>query len=177
MQKKIIQKNFSKSLRVNSEIIAQKVRVINEKGDMLGVLELQNALELSQNVSLDLVEVSPNVNPPVCKIANYGKMKYEMQKKASDSRKKQKVVETKEVKLSLNIGKGDYDVKLRHVAKFIAKGDKVKVSIRMKGREMTHLDLADKMMEDVAADIEEYGKFETKPKMEGRQMIGIVVQK
>ncbi len=177
MQKKIVQKSFGKSFRVNNIITSQKVRVIDESGNMLGVMDLQAALELSNKAGLDLVEVSPNVNPPVCKITNFGKMKYEMQKKASDSKKKQKVVETKEVKLSLNIGDGDYDVKLRQVARFIEKGDKVKISMRMKGREMTHLDLATKMMERVAKDIEGFAKFEIMPKMEGRQMVGIVIKK
>lgn len=172
-----MQKSSGKYLRINKNITSTQVRVIDEKGSMVGVVDIEKALELSKNAGLDLVEVSPNVEPPVCKITNYGKMKYEMQKKASDSKKKQKIIDTKEIKLSLNIGKGDYDVKMRKVEKFITKGDKVKVSIRMKGREMAHLDLARKMMEDVAADIEEYGKFEVFPKMEGRQMVGIVVKK
>jgi translation initiation factor IF-3 len=172
-----VQKNFGKAFRINGAINVDKVRVIDENGSMLGVIDLQQALELSRKASLDLVEVSPNVKPPVCKIANFGKMKYEMQKKASDSRKKQKIVETKEVKLSMNIGRGDYETKLKRVAKFIEKGDKVKVSIRMKGREMAHLDLADKMMKDVAEDIEQYAKFESGPRMEGRQMVGVVVTK
>ncbi len=172
-----MQKNLEKSFRVNSDITAAKVRVIAEDGSMIGVVELHKALDLAKKSGLDLVEVSPNVEPPVCKIANFGKMKYEIQKKASDSKKKQKVIDTKEIKLSLNIGKGDYDVKLKQVAKFIEKGDKVKISIKVKGREMAHLDLVEKMIVGVASDIAEFAKFESEPKMEGRQMIGIVVKK
>lgn len=172
-----MQKKIEKSLRVNKQITAPKVRVIDENGSMLGIVDLKQALELSLKAGLDLVEVSPHVSPPVCKIANFGKMKYEIQKKASGSKKKQKVVDTKEIKFSLNIGKGDYDVKLKRIAKFIEKGDKVKASIRLKGREITHIDLAEKMIKDIGVDIEEFAKFETNPKMEGRQMIAIIVAK
>lgn len=172
-----MQKNIEKSFKINNAITVPKVRVIDDKGEMIGVLTLREALDLAKQSGLDLVEVSPNVDPPVCKITNFGKMKYEIQKKASDAKKKQKIVDTKEVKLSLNIGKGDYDVKMKQVAKFIEKGDKVKVSLKLKGREMTHIDLAHKMFKDVAADIEPYGKFEFEPKLEGRQMVGIIVKK
>lgn len=172
-----MQKNTGKSFRINEEIRSQTVRVIDENSNMLGVIPIRKALDLANKAGLDLVEVSPQVNPPVCKIANFGKMKYETQKRANDARKKQKTVDVKEVKLSVNIGKGDYDVKMRQVEKFITKGDKVKVSLRLKGREMAHVDLAHKMMEDVAADIEEYAKFENRPRMEGRQMVGIIVTK
>ena len=172
-----MQKNLDKSFRINESIICTKVRLIDDKGEMIGVVTLQKALELSKQVGLDLVEVSPNVEPPVCKITNFGKMKYEIQKKASDAKKKQKIIDTKEVKLSLNIGKGDYDVKMKQIGKFIEKGDKVKVSLRLKGREMTHIDLAYKMMKDVSTDIELFGKFETEPRMEGRQMVGVIVKK
>ena len=172
-----MQNSFEKSFRVNNEIIAKKVRVIDENGVMIGVLDLGKALELSKKAGFDLVEVSPNVEPPVCKITNFGKMKYEMQKKATSSKKKQKIVETKEIKLSVNIGKGDYDVKMKQIAKFIEKGDKVKVSIKMKGREMAHLDLAESLMKNVAADIEQFAKFEAEPKMEGRQMVAIIIKK
>ena len=144
---------------------------------MVGVTEIGQALKMSIDAGLDLVEVSPNAEPPVCKIANFGKMKYEIQKKAADAKKKQKVVETKEVKLSINIGKGDYDVKMKQVLKFIEKGDKVKISIKMKGREMAHLDLADKMMVDVTNDISECAKFEVNPRMEGKQMVAVAVKK
>jgi translation initiation factor IF-3 len=172
-------KNFSKTtgknFRLNDKIQAKEVRLINEKGEMLGVTPIDKALKMADEAGLDLVEVSPNAAPPVCKIANFGKMKYEMQKKAAEAKKKQKIVETKEVKFSINIGKGDYDFKVKHVLKFIDNGDKVKVSIRLKGREMSHLELADKMMLDITEDVVETAKFESRPRMEGRQMVGILV--
>jgi translation initiation factor IF-3 len=167
----------NKGFKINNQIKAKEVRVINENGDMIGVLDLGNAIKQASDSGLDLVEVSPNVNPPVCKITNFGKMKYEMQKKAADAKKKQKIVETKEIKMSINIGKGDYNVKIKQVMKFIEKGDKVKVSIRMKGREMSHLDLAHKMMADVSDDISQVAKFEFVPKMEGRQMVAVLIKK
>ena len=169
-----MQQSFEKSLRVNEQIKAKEVRVIDENGKMLGVMPPQQAIKLAEEASLDLIEVSPNTEPPVCKIASFGKMKYEMQKKASDSKKKQKVVETKEVKLSINIGKGDYDVKIKQVIKFVNQGDKVKISIKMKGREMTHLELTEQMMANITADTQQYAKFESLPKMEGRQMVMVV---
>ncbi len=171
------QNNFGKSLRINNFIDSENVRVIDENGSMVGVITLQKALELAKQAGLDLVEVSPNVNPPVCKIADFGKMKYETQKKANDAKKKQKIVDTKEIKFSLNIGKGDYDVKMKQITKFITKGDKVKASLRLKGREMTHVGLAHEMMENISRDIEGFGKFESEPKMEGRQMVGVIVTK
>jgi translation initiation factor IF-3 len=167
----------NKSFRINDQIRAQEVRVIDEKGQMLGVMSNQAALSLAQEASLDLVEVSPNNNPPVCKIANFGKMRYEMQKKAADAKKKQKVVELKEVKLSINIGKGDFDTKIKHLAKFILNGDKVRVSIRMRGREITHMDLAKKMLEDVILLTQEYAKPESNPRLEGMQMVLNLVKK
>ena len=172
-----MQQSFEKSLRINEQIKAKEVRVIDETGKMLGVMPPQQAIRLAEESSLDLIEVSPNTEPPVCKIASFGKMKYELQKKASDSKKKQKIVETKEVKISINIGKGDYDVKMKQIIKFVNQGDKVKVSIKMKGREMTHLELAEQMMVNITTDTQEHAKFESFPKMEGRQMVAIMVKK
>ena len=163
--------------RINEEIKAQEIRVIDDEGEMLGVMSPKQAIEKAREINLDLVEVSPNANPPVCKIANFGKMKYELQKKAADAKKKQKLVEVKEVKMTINIGKGDYDVKIRHTKEFIEKGHKVKISIRMKGREITHRDIAVKMMENIMLDTEEFAKAESPPKMEGMQMITILVKK
>ncbi len=170
-------KTPGKNFKINDQIKAKEVRLINENGDMIGVTEISQAIRMAIEVGLDLVEVSPNAEPPVCKIANFGKMKYEMQKKAADAKKKQKVVETKEVKLSINIGKGDYDIKIKQTIKFIEKGDKVKVSIKLKGREMSHSELAEKMMINVTEDVSEIAKFESNPRMEGRQMVGILVKK
>ncbi len=173
-------KNFNKTpgknFKINDQIKVKEVRLINESGEMIGVTEISKALQMAFEAGLDLVEVSPNAEPPVCKIANFGKMKYEIQKKATEAKKKQKVVETKEIKLSINIGKGDYDIKVKHAIKFIEKGDKVKISIKLKGREMTHLELAEKMMINVAEDVALVSKFESRPRMEGRQMIGILVK-
>ncbi len=170
-------KSNIKGFRINNEIKVKEVRVIDENGQMLGVLSIDKALDLATNSGLDLVEVSPNNEPPVCKIANFGKMRYEMQKKAADAKKKQKVVETKEIKLSINIGKGDFQTKMKHIAKFIENGDKVKVSIRMRGREITHTDLAKNMMEDVIKNCEEFAKAEFEPRLEGMQMVLILIKK
>ncbi len=163
--------------RINEQIKAREVRLIDQDSKMIGVVSITEALKMAQDAALDLVEVSPNVAPPVCKIANFGKMKYELQKKASDAKKKQKVVEVKEIKMSINIGKGDYDIKVKHAIEFINKGNKVKVSIRMRGREITHSELATKMMEDVLRDTAEVAKAEYGPRLEGMQMITILVKK
>lgn len=176
-QKNNDQQVLGKSFRINDQIKSNEVRVIDHAGAMLGVLPLAEAIKIAQDVGFDLVEVSPNAEPPVCKITNFGKMRYELQKKASDARKKQKVVETKEVKLSINIGKNDFDVKIKQVAKFIEQGDKAKVLVRMKGREITHLDLAKEMMKNVLLQTEEFAKPENNPRLEGMQMVAILVKK
>lgn len=171
------QQNFDKLFRINEQIRAREVRLIDQDGKMVGVVPVSEALSMAQNVTLDLVEVSPNVVPPVCKIANFGKMKYELQKKAADAKKKQKVVEVKEIKMTINIGKGDFDTKIRHTKEFIEKGNKVKVSIRMKGREITHQDLAEKMMQDILKDTEAFAKPEVPHRLEGMQMVVILIKK
>ncbi len=163
--------------RINDQIKVKEVRLIDHEGKMIGVVDLHEAMKMAQEVDLDLVEVSPNVSPPVCKIANFGKMKYELQKKASDAKKKQKVVEVKEIKMTLNIGKSDYDFKIKHTIDFIKDNNKVKVSIRMKGREITHSDLARAMMVNILKDTEEFAKPESLPRLEGMQMIVILVKK
>lgn len=144
---------------------------------MFGVTTVAEGIRMAQEAELDLIEVSPNAAPPVCKIANFGKMKYEIQKKAADAKKKQKVVEVKEVKMSINIGKGDFDTKIRHTKEFIEKGNKVKISIRMRGREITHRDLADKMMVDILRETDEYAKPEVNPRLEGMQMVVTLIKK
>lgn len=168
---------LGKSFRINDQIKSNEVRVIDHTGTMLGVLGLAEAIKVAQDAGFDLVEVSPNAQPPVCKITNFGKMRYELQKKASDARKKQKVVETKEVKMSINIGKNDFDVKIKQVLKFVEQGDKAKVLVRMKGREITHLDLAKEMMKNVLLQTEEFAKAESNPRLEGMQMVAILVKK
>ena len=134
----------------------------------------EKALLLAQEVGLDLVEISPNATPPVCKIMDFGKYKYETQKKESEARKKQKVIEIKEIKFRPNTDTHDYDVKMRSVTKFLQDGDKVKVTMRFRGREMAHADLGRKLLERVAEDVGELGKVEAIPRLEGRQMVMMI---
>ena len=131
-------------------------------------------MDMAGEVGLDLVEISPNANPPVCKIMDYGKYKYEQQKREAEARKKQKTIEVKEVKFRPNTDTHDYDVKMRNVFKFLEKGDKVKVTLRFRGREMAHQDLGRELLQRVAQDVKEVGKVENMPKMEGRQMIMVI---
>ena len=132
---------------------------------------------MAVDVGLDLVEISPNANPPVCKIMDFGKFKYEQQKRESEARKKQKIIEVKEVKFRPNTDTHDYDVKMRNVFKFLENGDKVKVTLRFRGREMAHQNLGRELLERVAVDTKEIGKVENFPKMEGRQMIMVLAPK
>ncbi len=131
-------------------------------------------MDMAAEAGLDLVEISPNATPPVCKIMDYGKYKYEQQKRESEARKKQKVIEVKEVKFRPNTDTHDYDVKMRNVFRFLENGDKVKITLRFRGREMAHQDLGRDLLERVAEDVKEIGKIENMPKMEGRQMIMII---
>ena len=131
----------------------------------------------AESFGLDLVEIQPNAEPPVCKILDYGKFKYQMQKRASEARKKQKVIEVKEIKLRPNIDSHDYDVKMRAVQKFLAAGDKVKITLRFRGREMAHVDLGSQLLARVREDIDETAKIEAEPKMEGRQMVMVIAPK
>jgi len=163
--------------RINHQIKAKEVRVIDSKGNMIGVMSVIDGIKKAEEESLDLIEVSPNSSPPVCKISNFGKMKYEIQKKASDAKKKQKVVEVKEVKMTINIGKGDYDTKIRHTKEFIEKNNKVKISIKMKGREITHRDLAEKMMQNILEETSIFAKPELHPRLEGSQIVVILIKK
>lgn len=165
---------MSTELRVNEKIKAPRVRVVGSNGAMLGVLNIREALEVAKEEGLDLVEVSPNVDPPVCKITNFGKMKYEAQKKENIARKKQKSVLLKEVKMSVNIGKGDYDTKLNSIKKFLEKGDKVKISFKFKGREIMRPEMIKEMIEDIIEKTSELSKVEVMPKMEGRNMFLIL---
>ena len=129
---------------------------------------------MAEAVGLDLVEISPNANPPVCKIMDFGKFKYEQQKRESEARKKQKIIEIKEVKFRPGTDINDYDVKMRNVYKFLTNGDKVKITLRFRGREMAHLNLGRELLERVSEDVKELGKVENMPKMEGRQMIMMI---
>jgi len=151
-----------------------QIRLIDHEGENAGVVTPAEAIEMAEEVGLDLVEISPNAKPPVCKIMDFGKFKYESQKKAAEAKKKQKVTEIKEVKFRPNIDTHDYDVKMRSVNKFLGEGDKVKVTLRFRGREMAHQELGRDLLQRVAVDIEELGKVESMPKMEGRQMTMVI---
>jgi len=144
---------------------------------MVGVVSLHEGLSRADDVGLDLVEVSPNADPPVCKILDYGKFKYIAQKKANETRKKQKTIDVKEIKMRPNIDIHDYDVKMRAIVKFLGEGDKVKVTLRFRGREMAHQDLGRDVLERVRAQLDEEAKVEQYPAMEGRQMIMVLVPK
>ncbi len=160
--------------RVNREIDVRSIRLVGADGEMIGVVTLREGLTMAEEAGLDLVEVSPNADPPVCKILDFGKFKYEDQKKKNAARKKQKVIEVKEIKLRPNIDDHDYDVKMRGMKKFLEEGDKVKVTLRFRGRELAHQDLGMRVLEKVKDDLEELGKVEQIPKMEGRQMVMVI---
>jgi len=160
--------------RVNEHIKAPEIRLIGAEGENLDVVTPARAMVLAEEAGLDLVEISPNANPPVCKIMDFGKFKYEQQKRESEARKKQKTIEVKEVKFRPNTDTHDYEVKMRNVFKFLENGDKVKVTLRFRGREMAHQNLGRELLERVAEDTKEAGKVENMPKMEGRQMVMMI---
>jgi translation initiation factor IF-3 len=163
--------------RVNEEIRVPQVRVIDENGEMIGVMSIRDALYRAYQAGLDLLEISPNAVPPVCKITDFGRFKYEQQKKASEARKKQKIVEIKEIKVRPNIDDHDYDVKMRQARSFLAEGDKVKVTLRFRGREMAHQELGAKLLERVRTDLAELVKVESMPRLENRQMVMVLAPK
>ncbi|MCK5374462.1 MAG: translation initiation factor IF-3 [Alphaproteobacteria bacterium] len=167
----------NKGPNTNENITAKEVRLVDSEGEMVGVVDIEKALSMAEEAELDLVEVSPNAAPPVCKILDYGKYKYEQQKKANEARKKQKTVDVKEVKMSSRIGKNDYDVKLRNARRFLEEGDKVKVTMRFRGREMAHQDIGRDLFVQMLEDLSEISSVELHPKLEGRQMIMILGQK
>ncbi|WP_297772092.1 translation initiation factor IF-3 [uncultured Roseovarius sp.] len=160
--------------RVNERIRCDEIRLIGADGENAGVVTPNRALEMAVEAGLDLVEISPNANPPVCKIMDYGKYKYEQQKRESEARKKQKVIEVKEVKFRPGTDTHDYQVKMRNVFKFLDGGDKVKITLRFRGREMAHQDLGRQLLERIAEDVKDVGRVENMPKMEGRQMIMVI---
>ena len=159
---------------MNDRIRCPEVRLIGAEGENVGVVPPARALAMAEEAGLDLVEISPNANPPVCKIMDFGKFKYEQQKRESEARKKQKIIEVKEVKFRPGTDIHDYEVKMRNVIKFLEKGDKVKVTLRFRGREMAHQNLGRELLERVAEDVKELGKVENMPKMEGRQMVMMI---
>ncbi|WP_114285096.1 translation initiation factor IF-3 [Candidatus Halocyntiibacter alkanivorans] len=160
--------------RINGRIRSPEIRLIGAEGENIGVVTPERGLALAEQAGLDLVEISPNAVPPVVKIMDFGKFKYEQQKRESEARKKQKTIEIKEVKFRPNTDTNDYDVKMRNVFKFLENGDKVKITLRFRGREMAHQELGRKLLLRVAEDIKETGKVENMPKMEGRQMIMMI---
>ena len=163
--------------RINGAIRAPKIRCIDPEGEQLGVIDTIDAIRKAEDFGLDLVEVQPNADPPVCKILNYGKFKYEAQKRANEARKKQKIIEIKEIKLRPNIDEHDYQVKMRNVQKFLNAGDKVKVTLRFRGREMAHQEIGANVLTRVREETEEFAKVEAMPKLEGRQMIMVLAPK
>ena len=167
----------TKRVRRNEEIDASQVRVIDAQGEQAGVMPLREAIELAKDVSLDLVEVSPNVDPPVCRIMDFGKYLFEQNKKAQTSRRKQKQVHVKEIKFRPGTDEGDYQIKLRKLIAFLESGDKTKITLRFRGREMAHQDIGANLLARVRKDLEEYGSVEQMPQMEGRQMIMVMAPK
>ncbi len=161
--------------KANEQIEAAEVRLIDAEGGQVGVVGISEAISMAVDSGLDLVEVSPNVSPPVCKILDLGKYKYEAQKKKSEARKKQKIIELKEIKFRPNIEQHDYDVKMRAMRRFLDDGDKVKVTLRFRGREMVHQHLGMNVLKRVRDEMDEAAKVEQMPELEGRQMTMILV--
>ncbi|BAZ94533.1 translation initiation factor IF-3 [Thiohalobacter thiocyanaticus] len=153
------------------------MRLVAEDGEQIGVVPIARALEMADEASLDLVEISPNAEPPVCRLMDYGKFRFDQQKKQQSARKKQKQVQVKEIKFRPGTDIGDYRVKLRNLIRFLEEGDRVKVTLRFRGREMAHQDLGRDLLERVKTDLEEYGTVEQFPKMEGRQMVMVMSPK
>ncbi len=151
-------------------ITSPQVRLVDQDGEQVGVVSVADALRRAEDAGLDLMEVSPNADPPVCKILDYGRFRYEAQKKKNEARKKQKIIEVKEIKMRPNIDTHDYEVKMRAIHRFIDEGDKVKVTMRFRGREMVHQDLGKQVLDRVREEMEEKAKVEQFPKIEGRQM-------
>jgi translation initiation factor IF-3 len=162
---------------VNDEIRVKEVRLIGVDGEQLGVKPIREAMQLAVELNLDLVNVAPTAKPPVCRIMDYGKFRYEQQKKEKEARKNQKVVDIKEVRFSATIDEHDYQTKLRNVVKFLNEQDKVKCTVRFRGREITHASIGQKVLERVAKETEELSSMERRPKLEGRSMIMILTPK
>jgi translation initiation factor IF-3 len=167
----------TKRVRRNEEIDAAEVRVIDSEGEQKGVMDVASAIELARGENLDLVEVAPTAEPPVCRIMDFGKYLFEQNKKAQSAKRKQKQVHVKEIKFRPGTDEGDYKVKLRKLVAFLENGDKTKVTLRFRGREMAHQDLGAKLLARVRDDLEEYGVVEQMPQMEGRQMIMVMSPK
>ncbi|MBA4230133.1 MAG: translation initiation factor IF-3 [Ralstonia sp.] len=166
-----------KSHRINREISAPEVRLTGVEGEALGIVKLFDALRLAEEKDVDLVEIAPTAQPPVCRLMDYGKFKYQEQKKAHDAKLKQKVIQVKEVKFRPGTDDNDYGVKLRNATRFLEDGDRVKVTLRFRGREMAHQELGMRVLERIKSDLEEFGQVEQMPKMEGRQAVMMLAPK
>ena len=163
------------SPRTNEKIIASEVRVISSTGKQLGIISIREALNHAEDEGFDLVEVSPDAKPPVCKIIDYGKLKYKEQKSKKEAKKKQKTIEVKEIKMRPGIDKHDYEVKIKALSKFIGGGNKVKVSMRFRGREMEHQNIGMDLLRKLTDEVSEYAKIEASPKLEGKQIVMVLV--
>ncbi len=163
-----------KGPRTNNRINSPEVQVISSEGENLGILKTNDAISRAREEGLDLIEIAPNANPPVCKIMDMGKFKYDQQKKASKAKKNQKKVELKEIKLRPVTGVHDYTFKIKNAQKFLSKGDKVKFTVKFKGRELQHTHLGNKLMDKIIQDMENIGKVELQPKFDGKQMIMVI---
>jgi len=166
-----------KAQRLNHEITAPEVRLVGEKGEQLGIVTIAQALKLSEEAEVDLVEIAPMAVPPVCKMMDFGKFKYREAKKAHEAKLKQKQIQVKEVKFRPGTDEGDYKIKLRNLIKFLEEGDKTKVTLRYRGREMAHQEFGVRLIERVKGDLEPYGVVEQWPKMEGRQLVMVLAPK
>ncbi|MGB9495739.1 MAG: translation initiation factor IF-3 [Azonexus sp.] len=164
----------NKAHRLNDEITVPEIRLQGVEGEQLGIVNIRAALQMAEEVGVDLVEIAPTANPPVCRIMDYGKFKYQEQKRAHEAKLKQKQVQVKEVKFRPGTDENDYQIKLRNMTRFLEEEDKVKVTLRFRGREMAHQEFGMRQLERIKADLEAIGQVEQMPKMEGRQMIMII---
>jgi len=168
---------ISKDLRINEEIVVKEMRLVDDANNQLGIVSRQEALRIAEERRLDLVEIAPRANPPVCRLMDYGKYKYEQSKKEKEAKKKQKIIQVKEVKLRPNIEEHDYQVKLRSAMKFLQSGNKVKATIMFRGREIVHAPKGKEILSRIAKELEEIAVVERFPKLEGRNMIMVLTPK
>ena len=157
--------------RINGEVTAREVRLIGTDGEIIGIMSGREALKMAEEADTDLVEISPNATPPVCRLMDYGKFKYQEQKKAAEARAKQKIIQVKEIKLRPGTDENDYQVKMRNIKRFLEDGDKVKVTLRFRGREMAHQEIGMRQLERIREELAEMAQVESMPKLEGRQMV------
>jgi translation initiation factor IF-3 len=169
--------SVEKQTRLNEDITSPEVRLINAEGEQVGVVSISDAQQSAEDSGLDLVEIVPNSEPPVCRVMDYGKFIFEQNKKKHAAKKKQKQIQVKEIKFRPGTEDGDYQIKLKNLIKFLSNGDKVKITLRFRGREMVHQELGTRMLKRIEADLEEFGTVEQFPKMEGRQMVMVLASK